>query len=574
MARLIALLATVPALISAAAITPSPAASTATNSTCRCLPTDPCWPSTADWNAFNKTLGGKLIATVPLASVCHSSSFGCFSASKCNQLKSVWDFPDTHIASSSDPVAPFFANRGCDLFTAPDAGCVVGSLVQYSVKASTAADYLATIKFAQQKNIRLVIRNTGHDYYGKSTGTGALALWTHNIKTTQLLNYNANGYKGKAIKVGAGIQNSEAQAFAHANGLALVTGNGGSVGFAGGYSQGGGHGPLATKYGLAADQVLEWEVVTSTGQQLVATPSQNSDLYWALSGGGGGTYAAVLSMTVRAYPDLVSSAANLTFTNQGITDDVFYGAVAQFLTTLPSIVDSGASAVFLLAPGLFLLQPVNAPGVTKAQLQTLMNPTLNYLTSKGIGYDFHVDQFSTFLDSLNAYNPPPNVTEYNIGGRLIPRNLFTTASGAASVASVYQFINNAGGVVSGVSVNVSNGAKVSNAVNPAWRTAITSTVIGVPYDPLVFQNNLNAQKNITSVLVPKLDALSPIKGAYLNEADMNQPNFQQVFYGDNYAKLKSIKNKYDPTSTFFGLTAVGSDDWTVDSTTGKLCKIA
>lgn len=93
--------------------------------------------------------------------------------------------------------------------------------------------------------------------------------------------------------------------------------------------------------------------------------------------------------------------------------------------------------------------------------------------------DFHVDQFSTFLDSLNAYNPPPNVTEYNIGGRLIPRNLFTTASGAASVASVYQFINNAGGVVSGVSVNVSNGAKVSNAVNPAWRTAITSTVIGV-----------------------------------------------------------------------------------------------
>lgn len=95
-----------------------------------------------------------------------------------------------------------------------------------------------------------------------------------------------------------------------------------------------------------------------------------------------------------------------------------------------------------------------------------------------------------------------------------------------------------------------------------------------PYDPLVFQNNLNAQKNITSVLVPKLDALSPIKGAYLNEADMNQPNFQQVFYGNNYAKLKSIKNKYDPTGTFFGLTAVGSDDWTVDSATGKLCKIA
>ncbi|KAL7930102.1 hypothetical protein V8C35DRAFT_283682 [Trichoderma chlorosporum] len=524
MTRLLAFLATLPALISAAAI----------NTTCRCLPTDPCWPTKADWDAFNTTVGGKLIATVPIGSVCHNSSFGCFSASKCSQLQSVWDFPETHIESSSDPVFPFFSDRACDVF----------------------------------------IRNTGHDYYGKSTGTGALALWTHHIKTAQVLNYNANGYTGKAIKVGAGIQNFEAQAFAHANGLVLVTGNGGTVGFAGGYSQGGGHGPLATKVGLAADQVLEWEVVTSTGQQLVATPSQNSDLYWALSGGGGGTYAAVLSMTVRAYPDMMSSAANLTFTNQGITDDAFYAAVSNFLTTLPSIVDSGASAIFLLAPGLFLVQPVNAPGVTKAQLQTLMNPTLNYLASNGIAYDFNIDQFPTFLDSLNAYNPPPNVTEYNIGGRLIPRTLFTTAAGAANVTDAYRFINNAGGVVSGVSVNVTNGAKVSNAVNPAWRTAITSTVIGIPYDQLNFQNNLNAQKNITNVLVPKLDALSPIKGAYLNEADMNQPNFQQVFYGNNYAQLKSIKNKYDPTGTFYGLTAVGSDDWSVDSNTGRLCRIA
>ncbi|KAL7944155.1 hypothetical protein V8C42DRAFT_327856 [Trichoderma barbatum] len=564
MARLIALLAAVPALISAAVI----------NTSCRCLPSDPCWPSDSDWDAFNKTIGGKLIATVPLASVCHSSSFGCFSASRCAQLKSTWGFPATHIESSSDPVAPFFANRGCDLFTAPDAQCVVGSLVQYSVKASTSADYLATIKFAQQKNIRLVIRNTGHDYYGKSTGTGALALWTHHIKDIKLLNYNANKYTGKALKVGAGVQNSEAQAFAHANGLAVVTGNGGSVGYAGGYSQGGGHGPLATKFGLAADQVLEWEVITSTGQYLVATPSQNSDLYWALSGGGGGTYAAVLSMTVRAYPDMISSAANLTFTNQGVSDDVFYGGVTSFLTSLPSIVDSGATVVFLLAPGLFLVQPVNAPGVTKAKLQQLMNPTLNYLKSKGIGYDFHLDQFPTFLDSLNAFNPPPNVTDFNIGGRLIPRTLFTTQAGAASVANVYRFINNAGGVVSGVSVNVSKGAKFSNAVNPVWRTTITSTVIGIPYDPLNFQNNLFAQKNVTGVLIPKLEALSPIKGAYLNEADMNQPNFQQVFYGDNYQKLKAIKKKYDPTGTFYGLTAVGSEDFTVNSVTGQLCKIA
>lgn len=95
-----------------------------------------------------------------------------------------------------------------------------------------------------------------------------------------------------------------------------------------------------------------------------------------------------------------------------------------------------------------------------------------------------------------------------------------------------------------------------------------------PYDPLNFQNNIYAQNNVTNVLIPKLEALSPVQGAYLNEADMHQPNFQSVFYGNNYQTLKSIKNKYDPSSTFYGLTAVGSDDWTVDSVTGRLCPVS
>lgn len=93
--------------------------------------------------------------------------------------------------------------------------------------------------------------------------------------------------------------------------------------------------------------------------------------------------------------------------------------------------------------------------------------------------DFHIDQFPTFLDSFNAYNPPPNVTEYNIGGRLIPRTLLTSQSSATSLVNAYRFINEAGAVISGVNVNVSNGTKVPNAVNPAWRSSITSNVIGV-----------------------------------------------------------------------------------------------
>lgn len=91
------------------------------------------------------------------------------------------------------------------------------------------------------------------------------------------------------------------------------------------------------------------------------------------------------------------------------------------------------------------------------------------------------------------------------------------------------------------------------------------------YDAYDFIANLEAQRNITNVLTPALEAITPDGAAYLNEADVNQPNWQQVFYGSNYAELLSIKQKYDPDSLFWGKTAVGSEDWEM-RTDGRLCK--
>ena len=54
------------------------------------------------------------------------------------------------------------------------------------------------------------------------------------------------------------------------------------VGVPGGYTQGGGHSALSTSFGLAADQTLEWEVVTAGGKLVTASRTQNADLYWAL----------------------------------------------------------------------------------------------------------------------------------------------------------------------------------------------------------------------------------------------------------------------------------------------------
>lgn len=168
--------------------------------------------------------------------------------------------------------------------------------------------------FANLYNIRLLIRGTGHDYNGKSTGAGALAIWTHHLTSISLNDaYSSSSYTGKAAILGAGVSSIQAYEFADANDGIIVGGNCPTVALAGGYTQGGGHGPLSTKFGPAVDQVLEWEVVTGTGKLLQASPTENPDLFWALSGGGGGTYGVVISMTVKYHPSSAVSSASLQF---------------------------------------------------------------------------------------------------------------------------------------------------------------------------------------------------------------------------------------------------------------------
>ena len=354
--------------------------------TCRCFPGDACWPSPQDWSQFNTTLGGKLISTIPIASACHDDKYATYDAEACSELKSVWDFPETHYTTPNSVMAPYFANASCDPFTARSAQCVIGTYVQYSVNATGPDDYRHTLAFTKRHNIRLVIRNTGHDYFGKSTGAGAVAIWTHNMKHISIMDYSSPYYKGKAIQMGAGVQAFEAQEAAHRVGLVTIGGNCPTVGIVGGYTQGGGHGPLASKWGLAADQVLEWEVVTADGKLLKATPLQNPDLYWAMSGGGPGTYAIAVSMTAKLHPDMSVAAANLTFSNAGVSQDTFYGVISSFLASLPAIVDSGATSIWLLTNTSFIMYPTTAPGLRVAQLQKLMDPTLAALNSTGIPY--------------------------------------------------------------------------------------------------------------------------------------------------------------------------------------------
>lgn len=76
----------------------------------------------------------------------------------------------------------------------------------YAVNVSSVAQIQIAINFARNANVRLVIKNTGHCYLGKSSGSGSLSLWMHNLKDISFLpDFESPSYRGSALKVGAGV---------------------------------------------------------------------------------------------------------------------------------------------------------------------------------------------------------------------------------------------------------------------------------------------------------------------------------------------------------------------------------
>jgi FAD/FMN-containing dehydrogenase len=117
-------------------------------------------------------------------------------------------------------------------------------------------------------------------YLDKSTGKGALSIWTLNLNTIEfLLRYRSPAYDGPTLKLGAGVSGAAAYAAAHKLGFRVIGGYCPTVGRAGGYLPGSGTLALTELHGLGADNVLEWEVVTANGTHTRELPHEHPALY-------------------------------------------------------------------------------------------------------------------------------------------------------------------------------------------------------------------------------------------------------------------------------------------------------
>lgn len=111
----------------------------------------------------------------------------------------------------------------------PADSCTLGGYPSYVVNASSVSEIQMAVNFARNQGLRLVVKNTGHDFLGKSAGAGAVSIWTHNLKQVEHIpEYSAPGteYTGPAFKVGVGLQAFEIYKIAHDHGLVVLGGEG------------------------------------------------------------------------------------------------------------------------------------------------------------------------------------------------------------------------------------------------------------------------------------------------------------------------------------------------------------
>jgi len=303
----------------------------------------------------------------------------------------------------------------------------------------------------------------------------------------------------------------------------------------------------------------------------VANDYQNQDLYWALRGGGGGTFGVVVSVTLKTFPDPPAIVQNINGTFPGINS--LWNFTALYLSLLPQVPDNGGSSYYYLDPYGLLRgngQPYflavhyffNQTNVTA--VNDIFEP-LYKISSATVGNSsIAVPQARLIFPTSGSDTTGGNIV---IGTRMFSRNLLEEQGGSTRLVSAFQNITqNFQSLVMGYQVAggqvALNAGLVNSSLNPSWRQALGQNVVYVRWsDQTSFSDQQQLQTYLTDVMVPQLAAIEPNLGAYTNEANANEPNWQSVFWGSNYPGLLHVKNTWDPNGLFRCNRCVGSERW-------------
>ncbi|KAG5921545.1 hypothetical protein E4U42_005802 [Claviceps africana] len=518
--------------------------------------------------ALNHTLRGKVRTLHPFAKPCFSTyqgapvmpdPVGCgavqanyASPSFRARFPGAYMYEESSICASNDsstdqcllnPEDPrdqrAFANTSCNQ----------GNLPSYYINVQEPNDVIQAFRFAERSGAHLVVKNSGHSFQGDSSTKGALMLWTRNLKhlsrSTHFVPRGCPEHEGHfdALTAGAGINCGEAYDFADKNNATVLCAYSPTVGLSGGFLQSGGHSVLSPAFGLAADRVLEFAVVTPDGRFRVANRCRNRDLFWALRGGGGGTFGVVLESTHMVEPRIPIALASIQ------VDAENRSAVTGFMHTLVDATLGLASDGW--GGHIYGNRIVYVNPLIRHQecAEKSMSRMIEYAKRNGGVANVTVeDSFSAVYERFVVRDAAKVGVSTLINTRLVPASVFGSRTLKRTLKKHIAVFVHAGGLpyvpVSGPYLY--RGAAGATSVNPAWRTALWEYGNAASW---TWNSTLAERMAVVQGMQRQHDellALTPGGGAYRNEAYPFNANWRVDNFGAPYERLLAVKKKYDP----------------------------
>ncbi|WP_148654676.1 FAD-dependent oxidoreductase [Paraburkholderia caribensis] len=479
----------------------------------------------------------------------------------------------------------------------------------YAVAARSTADVVAVINFVRRHNLRLVGKGGGHSHLGGSNAPDSLLIWTRAMNRIDLhdafVPLDSSMSPTPAVTMGAGCTWIDVYTAVTTRAGRYVQGGGcTSVGVAG-LVQGGGFGSFSKRYGVAAASLLQAEIVTADGVVRTVNASREPELFWALKGGGGGSFGVLTSLTLQTH-DLPEHFGWAEFT-------VRAPSRAAYRLLVERLVDHYAEHLFNPQWGEQLVFHENevrvsmvCQGLDNGRAKSVWAPFINWIRSSPAGFTFkHQPRIGAgaarhwwdLSASPGLVRDPraeaashrgwwrgdgdeASLFVYGYESQWLSATLLEPArrsqlAGALAEAAQFQAVAlhvNKG--LAGAPAEVAEQARQC-AMNPkvaeAFALMIAATGGPPPFAglPITTPDMTEAHRQADRVAKAAaiLKVLSPQSGSYLSETDFFREDWREAFWGTNYARLKAIKNRYDPAGFIFVHHGVGSEDWSSDGFT-------
>ncbi len=558
----------------------------------RVRPGDSKWPGKTRWAKLNQEVEGNLIEVQPLFKGCAMDG----GSGACAEVR----------ANISNPYYLGDQPAGTQVSGWLDAWSPAPSV--YAIKARTTAHVIAAVNFARENNLRLVVKGTGHSYQGTSNAADSLMIWTRAMNAVSVHDaFVPKGCEGvvkptRAVSAGAGAMWSDLYFAVSGQGGRYVQGGGCmDVGVAG-LIQSGGFGSFSKRFGLAAASLLEAEVVTADGAVRVANLRTNPDLFWAIKGGGGGSWGVVTKLTLRTHelPEFFGRAFGSI---RAQSSNAFKPLIARFLDFYADhLFNPHWGEQVTLGPDNTLELAMACQGLDGAAVKAVWQPFFDWVTgapdlslSARHGADVTLARHFWDIDGNGAMIPDrrPGAPAHHgwwrgdqdqVGVFLhgfesiwLPASLLQASerqrlAEALFSASRYEKV--------ALHFNKGLAGAPADAIAAAGQTAINPAAINAfalaltangeaprypgmarpPLDEVAVRKNARA----VELAAAELRRVVPDAGSYVSESNFFNASWRNAFWGPNYPRLRAIKTKYDPGGLFFVHHGVGSEDWSPD----------